>query len=414
MLFGGFENYIQIAIFLCILIIFSYIIYKNQSFSPTNINGLQRLFLWGIKFTFFFIYLIQILANNNDSKDYDLIEFFQGCQKLKHLYFNNYNHFKALMFSNMNHDFFVSNPQLDYQFTHWNSTSNFFILKLNFLFHIFSFNNIFIHHLYGTFLMFLVVMLVFKQLETLTQSKFEHYLFLSIIPFFSYYTNGITKDVLFFICIIFLINIWRFWQKSLIVKITVSLVIVAFAFQFRAIWISIFLFSCALFFLYSIKNTGLRYASIAVLMSVSIFIFNENLIEYLHFKQIEFIQNSGASSLQPLLSNNSILNILQNIPKAIWRSIFADFPFIISIANIVAAAESLSLIGIFTYIYKKSNAKNSNQMGFLFIYSILTLIIVGLTVNNIGSIVRYRGLCYFLLLFYFLITFLPKKKTLGE
>jgi hypothetical protein len=413
MVFGGFEFYFQITIFIVLTILFSAFWYFDTLFSPILLNGKQKVILWLIKCFFHVAYITNILMNNNENKDYDLIEFFDECRKLKHYAIYRWTDFKLIMLSITDKQFFSEHISVDDRFTHWNSASNFFILKLNFIFYIFSFDSIFIHHLYGTFLFFSCLMLSFKMLESMVQCNFRHYIILSCIPFFSYYTVGISKDTLFFCALSLLFYVWHLQNYRLAFKCIISIIILIFSIQFRASWIIILLVSFVVALIYNIKNIKHKnYLYITVLAAIALVAFNYNfLIEILQQKQLEFSAIVGSSTLEPLSTNFNILTILYNIPHAIWRTILCDFPKNISISIFIALIESILLFLFILYFKQKSNIRNNIKHSTLIFFSIISIIIIGLTVNNCGAIVRYRSLFYFIIMYFFMIKYLPQNNN---
>lgn len=413
MVLGGFDFYVQIIIFIALTILFSAFWYSDTLFSPILLNGKQKVILWLIKCFFHIAYITNLLLNNNESKDYDLIEFFDECRKLKHYAIYRWADFKLIMLSKTDKQFFIEHISLDDSFTHWNSASNFFILKLNFIFYIFSFDSIFIHHLYGSFLFFLCLMLSFKILESKVQSSFWHYILLSCIPFFSYYTVGISKDTLFFCTLSLLFYVWHIKNYRLIYKCMISFILILFSIQFRASWIIILIISFVFALIYNMKkNKHKSYLYVLVLAVIALLAFNFNfLIEILQQKQLEFSAIVGSSTLEPLSTNFNILTILYNIPHAIWRTILCDFPKNISISIFIALIESILLFLFILYFKQKSNKRNNIKHSTLIFFSIVSIIIIGLTVNNCGAIVRYRSLFYFIIMYFFMIKYLPQNNN---
>lgn len=119
-------------------------------------------------------------------------------------------------------------------------------------------------------------------------------------------------------------------------------------------------------------------------------------------KQQTFIQIVGNSTIPIRELEPTAISFVKNIPQAIALSSLRPYPTDIRhFFSLVSAVETALIILLFLlsiFFRRKHVTQNKNLVYFCALFSILLLLSIGFSVNNLGAIVRYRSVVIPLLL----------------
>lgn len=399
----------QSILFALYALILALFICKTQFFISPNISTKYRLILW---FSKIFISIpMMFLGFVTSIKDGgDVHKIFRDGQKLQHLFFTDHTTFWKLWFSNGKEPYYVTNKTLDIGFEMWNSSSNYFMVKLSSFFSILALNSYPVYFLLGTFFSFIGILSTLYFFEKhFGYIKQWHYAVLFYIPFFFIYYVGFTKDTFFIFCLgILLLLIHRlfineFIQKQLLVYTVIIILLFFICFKIRWMTISaILFFSCITYFFNAIKSKTkiIQLTAAVVFIAVLFYVFDKYIVDILQFQQYGFTELEAGSALRNFEFNNSF-SILQLLPESLYRSTFEPFPYVSKPIFMVAIFDSVYAFFFCIFFYCKTRIFRFDILLLtLFLIAVALLFIIGLTTNNVGTIIRYRAFPYFMLLIF--------------
>ncbi len=306
---------------------------------------------------------------------------------------------------------------------YWHQSSGYTMIRLQAILNFFSFGNYPVHIVFWNFFSTIGLAYVYEVINQFFKTDKKILLFLIfLLPSFLFWGSGVHKEA---IC---------FFTLGAILYHTFKLAKT----PFRVISWCIILFSAFLLLLirpYSLilflpilivftwhqfnpKYTLLKYAftyiaSIFLAWSLSTFS-SINVFEKLRRTQeVYALYYIGKSDFDPPFIQANLSSIIAATPVAIYNVILRPtFNDIHNFLSILAFIETYLIISMFIYfIYNGKFVQARKQVlfyGFLF-FSISYIILIGITIDNVGAIVRYRSVPYLFLLSAFWMLYSEKK-----
>lgn len=424
---------VQVVLYIAFLFFIFWIIRNWKFFHHTSLSYKWNILLFFLKvvasFCLFFIYTYYY---PNKRLENDIFKYYDDSQIMfQAIHHSPFNYFRMLTgigdnkaeiyekyYKKMN---FWIKPY-DYEVVNENKT----IIRLNAFISLFTLQNYFIHTLIFVFLSFIGLFALFKVLsEYFTQNKLILVLFIFLMPSTIFWSSAILKESLvvfslgmliyffnkllktfsftslfFFLFFSALLSVSKMYIFILIIPAIISLILIKFITKIKP-WIIV---------------AGIHFL-ILILYFNSEYFLSYNFSEITVAKQHNFINllkslnvPAGSSIEIPLLSD-SVISFIKNTPNALINSLFR--PHILEAHNLtsmLAAIENLFLfilIIIMILFFKKE--KWNNWMWFSISFSIMLLVLIGLTTPVLGALVRYKipALPFIL---YILISFIDFEK----
>ncbi len=296
-----------------------------------------------------------------------------------------------------------------YQLHYWDSPSQFALLRINALFRIFSFGYYSIHVVFWSFFSTIGLLGIFN--------TFKHYypsIKQALIPLFFlvpsvvFWSSGVHKGGICLFCIGVLLNSLS------------TLVHVKKRFIHILLWISL-LFLLGLVRNYAFllflpplvafvwaekkrKSSFLKFVAVYSIFIAFMLILRQvspalDFIAMLAEVQHLFINfYIGNSDVQVVTLEPNIWSVLSAFPQALYNVVFR--PHLGDMHNqlsIMPAIETTFILGfaLVAIIFNRfKDISNRNFLYFCFFYVLSYFILVGLTIDNLGAIVRYRSVVY--------------------
>lgn|GEM_PF-30909 len=282
------------------------------------------------------------------------------------------------------------------------------IIRVNAFFRLFSFQNIYVHSIFFSFLSFIGLILLVKFFVSFFKGK-ERLLFFAfmLMPSVVLWSSAPLKEaLLFFVLGFFFFSIQLFTRKWLISLIL--LLITSYCLILLKFYVFMVLIPCLIPFLLQAK-LKLKFPIALYLASVAIFsvlainvkhIFPQyNVVSILIQKQDEFINLAefiqSGSRYEITRLDGSLRMFLKTSPEAFFNAFFR--PFVWETPNILALLSSLevlfySLFLAFSFILmkRKSWSVNNNIILFCGFFVLLMFVLLGWTTPVAGALVRYR------------------------
>ncbi len=165
---------------------------------------------------------------------------------------------------------------------------------------------------------------------------------------------------------------------------------------------AILFFSCTIYFFNAIKSKTkiIQFTAAVAFIAVLFYVFDKYIVDILQFQQYGFTELEAGSALVNFDINSSF-SILQLLPESLYRSAFEPFPFLSKPIFVIAFFDSVYVFFFCLFFYYKTRIFSFHSLLFtLFFVAVALLFIIGITTNNVGTIVRYRAFAYFILLLF--------------
>ena len=296
------------------------------------------------------------------------------------------------------------------------------VIRFNALALIFSHGSLYIHTLFMAFLSFIGGTAIFKVFNKFfKKKKFELLIAVFLIPSVIFWTSGVLKEgILMFGLGILIFSIVRLSENYVKPKIILLLIIGLFLLLITKFYVLIALIPGIISFLWIKKYPRFSILKFVVvhLFIIAIIAINPvpkyNFVEITAQKQHDFINMVEAignvnSYYQIPRLEPSVWSLLKNSPTALYNSILRPLPGDLhSLIMLPPFLENILLLGLLCLIifYRDRLSKEFLPYFFFIIsFTLILLILVGLTTPVIGALVRYKvpALPFlFILIFYFL------------
>jgi len=283
--------------------------------------------------------------------------------------------------------------------------TNQFIIKLQIILQLISFGNYHVHSIIFCFLGFLGCLFLYNQFVKYLKLNPLLCLLTFIIPSFLLWTSAPLKETLVAFLMFFGIG---YFIKYLFEKQTkylfFSVLFTCFTF-FAKPYFTVALLPILVFALLPIKKIGLKYFLLLTISFLTLLILDYSLdnfkfINWIVEKQHDFLnhaQAEGAGSLVYLpRSEKSFIGILSVLPIAFSNVMFRPLPFeSLNPMYLLASFENLFIIFliIISIIFRKKILTNQEKeiVYFLSFFSLIIILLIGVTTPVLGAIVRYKA-----------------------
>ena len=293
---------------------------------------------------------------------------------------------------------------------YWGNTASYTVVRFNALIRPFSFGYYAVHSLFMAFFSFLALLYLFRYLCSIYPEKKKLFvLILFLVPSVVFYGSGVHKEA--------------------IALIALSLIVPSFGHFLNGRRRALFLFLPSLFLLYLVKefyfasllpallawgisqrsrlHPGIIFTVTVLLFWAAVFLFSKmlpvsDLARQMAEKQELFRATKGASHFVIPPLDGSLASILKALPGALFNvfvrplngGIHSPFLFFYALENM-----AILLLTLWTIVSAEKMNFRHPLFWFFFLFSLASLLIIGLIVPNIGAISRYRvpGLLFYLL-----------------
>ncbi len=294
----------------------------------------------------------------------------------------------------------------------WHQTSSYTMVRLNGLLNFLSFGYYSVHVAFWAFLSLIGTLTLFASIN---KFSFQHsrYLFyaLFLIPSFLFWGSGIHKEAIciFSLGLILYNSIQIIDNRTGFLNILAILLSVLLLFLIRPYALGLFIPALA-GLLISRKTkfdplyifTGIYgfclISGTAISMVSSKFNIFQKLVD---IQSVYLIYYNGNSDVLLNILEPNFLSVLLNTPQAIFNTIFRPgFWDITNKLSVIASLETfLFSIGFLVSIYLILRKAKVNKAFFYFcvFFAFSYLILIGLTIDNLGAIVRYRTIPFLFL-----------------
>lgn len=394
-------------------LVFCAIMHKSRFFKNAKIPfwAVSLIFILKIGIGIFYGYLHQVLYNGADTATY-----FSASQKIYNTFYNNPLHFFELTLLPNNRPAPHYLRYLTDPLPSWTDSRTYLMFRINAYIHFFSFGYYNIHVIFFNFFAMCGLTALYRSFTTFFA---ENKKIIGGIIFFTpsvlFWGSGVHKEPISFLCIG--ITIWfliTYFKNKKINYLNLCLVIflnLILAIMRPYLWALLMpaIFSY-IFCRFSPTKTFIKYVCIYILGVLSICILpliNSKLdfFNYITYIQKQYVLfQQGYSDIPLPLMQPNLMGIIHNTPIAFFNVLcMPNFTTCTYFFDCLAAFETL-ILNLFLLIWaclffkNRSQLQHKNIVYLYLFYSISVLLIIGLTVDNVGAIVRYRSVVMPLLL----------------
>jgi len=411
---------LEFFLVLIYIVFFSYIILKTQVFKSKSLtkNYILAFFLIKVVAGFTYIYI-----HKNILVGGDIFAFFNDGKIVFSALKENPLTYLQLVFgpSDLRN---VPTHLLPYtdSMGYWFDQGNYVMVRINALFHLFSFGYFSVHVVFISFLSLIGIYNIYRFFEPcFNGDKLFLVIFLFFTPSIVFWYSGMHKEAVVILALGFILNSYQHliseefkprWIAAIILG-TVLLTLVRFY-----VFAIFFPGLLALFLSYRLKKIPSLYLFTSIyilfmLAGIMLHFYNPNFSPFqeMMVRQQYFFNSPGNSSYTIPMLDGSVLNTLVNIPQALLNSLIHPVPkdcLTSSFLCFMAMIESYMILAVLIYaIFKiKWNRLMTNEIILYCLFSSISLLIImGLVVNNAGALVRYKSVILpFLLIGVYLAT----------
>jgi hypothetical protein len=281
------------------------------------------------------------------------------------------------------------------------------ILKMLGFFNIITGGNYYVNSLFFNFISFIGIIALFRIFKNIyTGSHWSLIIGCFLLPSTLFFSSGIHKDLMILAALSFFFYALYFsFENGFSTKRKfVSLLSLLLILMIRN-YVGIVLIICTIGYLLHKKlRLGFKKISLAFLLIVIICaaIFkdannNSKLLQVFVNKQTEFISLGKAKTdYHYQILKPTIKSFINYFPSASRHAFVSPYPF--EFGNSSINFFSLEIIGYFIligcfFLYRKKSLKSSNSFViFTIAFAIAMFLIIGFTITNAGSVVRYRSI----------------------
>jgi hypothetical protein len=394
-----------ILIFLYVLF-FSVIILKTELFKSDTLTKKYILSFFFIKIIagFSYTYIFKNILNGQD-----IFAFFNDSQIAFSALKDNPLYYFQLVFGKNDFDPIPRQlfPYVD-AMGFWFDQGNYVMVRINALFHLFSFGFFGVHVVFISFLSLIGIYNIYRFFEpSFPGDKVLLITFLFFTPSIVFWYSGLHKEAVVVFALGLILNSYQhiikdqfklIWLLAIIIGTLLLLMVRFYVFAvflpgLVALFLSYRLKSIPKFYLFF--STYLLFLIISFIIDAmfpQISPFNEIVHRQAHFLSIK-----GNTSYAIPILDGSIIGTLKHIPNALLNALIHPVPkdcWTSSFLCFLAMIESyiiLALLIFSAFKMKWSRLKNDAVINYCLFSSISLLIIIGLIVNNAGALVRYKS-----------------------
>lgn len=386
------------------VILFAYAITRHSFFTKSGITTKYLLLGYGIKLFggFAYGYIYSHWYSGGDTWEYF------DCSKLMYdAFYVNPRYYFQLVFGSCNY------TPTDAEFlkiitpiAHWSDERTYFILRINAILQWFSFGNYYVHTVFWVFFSMLGTVAFYRTLKVYFPNyTIFMYVLLFLQPSIFFWASGVHKDGLtlmalglyVFACqkILFDYEKWQFYG--------VIILCLGMFYYFRPHLVLLLLPATIAWFLsewykWQAKYTFVATYLVSALLLVLLSYLSMDLNVFRKLMQIQYVfilYLHGEGDISIPFLQPTWQSALVNVPMALYNTLITPFSNGIyrSVQHQLATTESLVLLLLIlwaTISYYLRPIKLVAFWYFCMALSITFLLLIGLTTDNIGAIVRYR------------------------
>ncbi len=395
------------ALIIAYVLIFSVIIYKSSYFSLTDFSKPIILLFFFIKLFAAFLY---IHLHNKVLNGGDIVTFINESEIL----FSSLKESPRLFLQlALGHNDVIPEPiHLEYyidKMGYWYDNANYLVVRINALIRLISDGNWYVNVVFFSFFSFVGVFGIFRFFSDYLEGNSQYILviILFIVPSSVFWYSGLHKESIVIFSLGLILNSYRNFRLYrrkisssflialgfLLLFLVRSYVFGAFIISFTALLLSK-QFSLKPIYLFVLVFIGYA-ASVLLIGSI-----NEkaNPLNEMKVRQLHFLGAPGNTTYDVPILEPSLKSAVKNSPEAVLNIIRRPMVSDCMKSNFwcfLAMIESyIILICVLIGIYHLNWRALGNNSLFLFclVFSLVTLLIIGLIVNNSGAMVRYKSI----------------------
>ena len=396
----------EYLLFVAYLVLFAWLVTKVKFFTRTGLSQPQLIIIFLLKVMAGIFYGWIGLYYGGLAQMQDTWGYHTNSIQEYHLLFNNPHEY----FTNLFHDPYESSVSKFFETTdsYWNDLKGNLFIKILSVFNILSFGHYYVNVIFYSFITLFGAIAIYRVMtDVFPGKKMVVLLATFLVPSFLYWTSGIHKEGLIFTgislivyCVYFGTKEKRFGIKRLLCLVAGLLLILALR-----NFIIIILVPAIIAWLIANRRPkyGLAIFTSLYLLFGILFFSARYLSPRLNFpqavvnKQQEFKKIPTGGSTIPMKDlEPTVVSFLKNTPQAINLSTIRPYPsdvrHILSLAAAIEINALLLMFILFLFLRTNGNGnRTKNLMYFCVFFSMTLLLAIGFSVNNLGSIVRYRS-----------------------
>ncbi len=292
-----------------------------------------------------------------------------------------------------------------YLSNYWSHTGNYSIVRFHAIARLFSFGYDLVHVVLMGFISFIAGVLFYRTLRELKMFRpIVLALLIFCIPSLAFWTAGIHKDGLVYfgisICLYHAYKMTKHRARwSHVFWLGIGILLVTTVRDYLAILLIpaiVMLIFTLLFPKGVFKKFLIAYALGGMIVLIITEVPNDfDIYKTIAHRQWGFLAEPGGSDFEVKKLYPNPVSIVTYFPTAMFNSIFRPLPWEVSnIVQIISFLEVslLGLLFILAIIYRRHKVKWHPVLVFLLFYSLSNLLLIGLLLDNSGTLVRYRSI----------------------
>lgn len=395
----------EYLLFVVYLVLFAWLVTRVKFFTRSGLNNSQLIILFLLKVMAGIFYGWMGIYYGNRAQMLDTWAYHHMGIAEYNLLLNDPKEYLINLF----HDPYPGNASNFFgsSNSYWNDLRGNIFIKVLSIFDILSFRHYYVNVIFYSFITLFGPIAMFRVMNDIFPGKKLSVLLAAfLIPSFIYWTSGIHREGMLFVGISLIIyHLYFGWkEKSYPIKRWLGIFLGLFLLLvFRNILI-VLLIPAIVAWILACKwpRHGLAlFASVYLFFGLLFFTaryFDSRLDFPLAVvnKQQAFLQLQGGLSAIPIQElKPNVISFVKNTPQAITSSALRPFPgdvnHLLSLAASVEINLLLLLFVVFLF-FRKNGAIYKNVIYLCLFYAFSVLLAIGFSVNNLGSIVRYRSI----------------------
>ncbi len=286
----------------------------------------------------------------------------------------------------------------------WSHAGNYSLVRFHALSRLFSFGNNLVHVVFMSWLAFLSFVFYYKVLYSLKAFRPLVIVILLVgLPSLMFWTSGIHKDGLIYfgisVCLYFIVRMLESGiKRSTLLWFFVGILLVSTVRDYIIILLAPALFVLMLTMLFP-GRVFRKFLIVYALGGFVVLLITEfhpdfNLYATISDRQLGFINEPGGSDFPVRRLYAHPVSIISYFPTALFNSVFRPFPWEVkNVVQMVSCVEVglLGLLLILALLYRKNPINWHPVIVFFMFYSLTNLLLIGLLLDNSGTLVRYRS-----------------------
>lgn len=398
----------EIFISILYIVIFSYVIFKNDIFKLPHLPKAFPLMAFALKLLASFIYFYLHLRLYGETTD--IIKFFNGsCVIYEALWVNPYYYLRLVFGFNA----VYLTPEL-YQYAYgsdyWWHNGSYFMVRINALIQLFSFGYFSVHLVFISILMLWGSTNFYKlAIKNFTIPPYILAAIIFVFPATLFWTSAIHKEGIVYLGLsLCFYHLYEILNDKISLKHSLAVILGLLLIGAARIYLLGMLLPALLVFCWTMKYPKyilqkyfLSYFLGILFLVILIVLFPSfPLLEKIVAVQQLFLAESGGSDFATTVLSPNVGSLLMALPNAFINVVIRPFIWDCKgFLQYISAVESMGVGAFALFAFWKRKAVTSGQplmYAFTF-YAISNILFIGLLVSNSGTIMRYRSVALFLL-----------------